>query len=63
VDLKRRQALAAAARRRGVTIIEDDIYGLGLAGDDTAAAGDALPEGVVYLSLSKCVAPGCASAT
>ncbi len=57
-DLKRRQALAAAARRRGVTIIEDDIYGQ-LAGDDTPPLATLWPEGVVYLcSLSKCVAPG-----
>ncbi len=58
LDLRRRQAIVAAAKRHAVTIVEDDIYGH-LAGDETPPLAALWPEGVVYAcSLSKCVAPG-----
>ncbi|SDR11252.1 DNA-binding transcriptional regulator, MocR family, contains an aminotransferase domain [Rhizobiales bacterium GAS113] len=54
----RRQAIAAIARRRGLTIMEDDVYGF-LMPDAPPPFAALLPEQTYYLgSFSKCLAPG-----
>ncbi|MCQ4329859.1 PLP-dependent aminotransferase family protein [Stutzerimonas stutzeri] len=56
MNAQRREAIAAVARRRGLLIIEDDIYGA--LGDEPPLAA-ALPERTLLISsLSKTVAPG-----
>ncbi|WP_217476204.1 PLP-dependent aminotransferase family protein [Stutzerimonas stutzeri] len=56
MDAQRREAIAAVARRRGLLIIEDDIYGA--LGDEPPLAA-ALPDRTLLISsLSKTVAPG-----
>lgn len=56
MDARRREAIAAVARRRGLLIIEDDIYGA--LGDEPPLAA-ALPDRTLLISsLSKTVAPG-----
>lgn len=58
LDLARRKAIVAIARRAGATLIEDDIYGH-LAADPLPTLASLDPERVIYVSsLSKCVAPG-----
>jgi len=58
MSLKRRQALVEIARRRAVTIIEDDIYRM-LAPDTPPPLAHLAPEQTVYVtSLSKVLAPG-----
>lgn len=52
----RRQAVAAVARRHGLTVVEDDVYG-GLT--DTPPLAALLPDhGLVVTGLAKVVAPG-----
>lgn len=54
----RRQEIADIARRFGVTIIEDDLYGFALPGAPARIAAIA-PDVTIYLtSLSKCLMPG-----
>lgn len=56
MDMQRRDAIAAVARRRNLLIIEDDIYGA--LGDEPPLAAT-LPERTLLISsLSKTVAPG-----
>lgn len=56
MDARRREAIAAVARRHGLLIIEDDIYGA--LGDEPPLAA-ALPERCLLISsLAKTVAPG-----
>jgi DNA-binding transcriptional MocR family regulator len=55
---ERREAVAAICRRRGVMIVEDDIYGF-LSADGPPPISSFAPEQSIYVtSLSKCVAPG-----
>jgi len=54
----RRRAIVAIAKRRGLTIIEDDVYGF-LEPDAPAPFAALLPEQTYYVSsFSKCLAPG-----
>ncbi|MFG3691930.1 PLP-dependent aminotransferase family protein [Stutzerimonas stutzeri] len=56
MNAQRREAIAVVARRRGLLIVEDDIYGA--LGDEPPLAA-ALPERTLLISsLSKTVAPG-----
>ncbi|KJH79287.1 PLP-dependent aminotransferase family protein [Stutzerimonas stutzeri] len=56
MNAQRREAIAAVARRRGLLVIEDDIYGA--LGDEPPLAA-VLPERTLLISsLSKTVAPG-----
>lgn len=58
MDLARRQALAEVARRHGMPIIEDDVYGQ-LIDDPLPSFAEFAPELCWYVtSLSKCVAAG-----
>lgn len=58
LELARRRAIVAIARRAGAVLVEDDIYGH-LAGDPLPTLASLDPEQVIYVSsLSKCVAPG-----
>ncbi|WP_366655819.1 PLP-dependent aminotransferase family protein [Fodinicurvata sp. EGI_FJ10296] len=55
---ERREAIAGIARKYGVTIIEDDVYGF-LPDDPTPALSAYAPERCIYITAaSKCVAPG-----
>ena len=55
---QRRHDIAAIARRYGVTVVEDDVYGL-LAGAGPRALAALAPEETFFVtSLSKTVAPG-----
>jgi DNA-binding transcriptional MocR family regulator len=60
MGLKRRSDIAAVARKRDITIVEDDVYGPFARSDGGAAAIAALaPERTFYVaSLSKLIAPG-----
>jgi DNA-binding transcriptional MocR family regulator len=59
LSAERRQALAMIAKRRGLTIIEDDIFRLLAAEPPPAAIHSLAPERTYYItSLSKTVAPG-----
>ena len=60
MSLKRRGEIAAVARKRDLTIVEDDIYGPFARGDGGGPAIAALaPERTFYIaSLSKMIAPG-----
>ncbi|MEK9662083.1 MAG: PLP-dependent aminotransferase family protein, partial [Alphaproteobacteria bacterium] len=54
----RRETIAAVARARNLTIVEDDVYGY-VATDRPAPLATHAPERTVYLtSASKCTAPG-----
>ncbi len=56
MSLERRRAVAEVARRQGLTVIEDDIWGF--LGDDTPALSSLAPERSIYItSVSKSVAP------
>lgn len=56
MDTRRREAIAAVARRQGLLIVEDDIYGA--LGDEPPLAAT-LPERTLLVSsLSKTAAPG-----
>ena len=56
MDARRREAIAAVARRRGLLIIEDDIYGA--LGDEPPLAAELPDRTLLISSLSKTVAPG-----
>ena len=56
MDAQRREAIAAVARRRGLLIIEDDIYGA--LGDEPPLAAELPDRTLLISSLSKTVAPG-----
>ena len=56
MDAQRREAIAAVARRRGLLIIEDDIYGA--LGDEPPLAATLPDRTLLISSLSKTVAPG-----
>jgi len=59
VPAERRQALAEVARRYGVKIVEDDVYGFLLGDDRPPALCSYAPElGHYFTSLSKSMAPG-----
>lgn len=54
----RRRALAEVAEKRGLTIVEDDVYGY-LMDERPAPIAALVPEQTVYVtSASKCLAPG-----
>src|SRR5690606_38376865 len=56
MNARRREEIAVVARRHGLIIIEDDVYGA--LGDEPSLAS-ALPERTLVISsLSKTVAPG-----
>jgi DNA-binding transcriptional MocR family regulator len=58
MDAARRRDIAAVARARDLTIIEDDVYGF-LPSDRPPPLATLAPERTVYIaSVSKCVAPG-----
>jgi DNA-binding transcriptional MocR family regulator len=59
LSAERRQAIAAIARHRGLTIIEDDIFRLLAVDPPPATIHSLAPERTYYItSLSKTVAPG-----
>lgn len=60
MSLRRRSEIAAVARKRDLTIVEDDVYGPFARGDGGGPAIAALaPERTFYVaSLSKMIAPG-----
>jgi DNA-binding transcriptional MocR family regulator len=59
LSAERREAVAAIAKRRGLTIIEDDIFRLLAAEPPPATIYSLAPERTYYItSLSKTVAPG-----
>jgi DNA-binding transcriptional MocR family regulator len=59
LSAERRQAVAAIAKRRGLTIIEDDIFRLLAAEPPPATIRSLAPERTYYItSLSKTLAPG-----
>jgi DNA-binding transcriptional MocR family regulator len=60
MPLKRRQAIVNVAKRHGLWIIEDDIYGFLHDGDDDIVPfAQLLPEQTLYLNgASKCLSPG-----
>jgi DNA-binding transcriptional MocR family regulator len=59
MSLGRRQELLAIARRRGITILEDDLYGVHVAELALPSLAELAPDRVVYISgLSKSLAPG-----
>jgi len=59
MGLARRQEVLAVARRRGVTIVEDDLYGVHVADLALPALAELAPDRVIYISgLSKALAPG-----
>jgi DNA-binding transcriptional MocR family regulator len=59
LSAERRQAIAAIARQRGLTIIEDDIFRLLAVDPPPATIHSLAPERTYYItSLSKTVAPG-----
>ncbi len=58
MPLRRRQAVLAVARRRGLSVIEDDAYGV-LARDAPPPLAALAPDIVFHVSsLAKCIAPG-----
>lgn len=58
LSAERRSAIAVIARRHGVTLIEDDVFGL-LKPDRPPPIAALAPERTIYVtSVSKCVAPG-----
>ncbi|HLY78295.1 MAG TPA: PLP-dependent aminotransferase family protein [Caulobacteraceae bacterium] len=59
MGLPRRREIVEAARRVGVTLIEDDLYGPHVAELDLPPLADLAPDQVAYVSgLSKSLAPG-----
>jgi DNA-binding transcriptional MocR family regulator len=59
MSLARRQDVLAVARRRAITIIEDDLYGVHVADLALPALAELAPDRVIYISgLSKSLAPG-----
>jgi DNA-binding transcriptional MocR family regulator len=55
---ERRKAIAEVARRYGLIIIEDDVYGPFLENPPPALSSFAPEQSFYFTSLSKCIAPG-----